>query len=63
MTRKQGLQLVKMFDGVYPEPYIDEYLEYFNLTTEEFNAVLDRHANKELFEKVDGKWTPLFEVY
>jgi len=63
MTRKQGLQLVKMFDGAYPEPFIDMYLEYFNMTGEELDAVFDRHANKDLFEKVNGRWTPLFEIY
>ena len=63
MTRKQGLQLVKMFDGKYPEPFIESYLEYYDITLVEFDAVLDRHANKELFEKVDGKWLPKFTVY
>lgn len=62
MTRKQGLQLVKMFDGMYPEPFIEEYLDYFSITQEEFDAVLDRHANKDLFEKVNGRWVPMFEV-
>lgn len=62
MTRKQGLQLVKMFDGVYPEAFVETYLEYFAISQAEFDAVLDRHANKNLFEKVNGRWTPLFEV-
>lgn len=63
MTRKQGLQLVKMFDGVYPEPFIEEYLDYFDMTNDEFEAILDRHANKELFRKEGGIWVPMFEVY
>jgi len=63
MTRRQGLELVKMFDGVYPEPFVGEYLEYFDLSPEELEGVFDRHVNKELFKKVDGKWTPKFEIY
>jgi N-acetyl sugar amidotransferase len=62
MSRKQGVQLVKMFDGVYPEPYIDTYLNYFEMSFEEFDATLDKHVNKDLFEKVDGRWVPIFEV-
>lgn len=63
MTRKQGLVLVKRYDGEFPEQHIPNYLEYFDMTREEFDAALDRHANKQLFTKVDGRWTPTFEPH
>lgn len=62
MHRKQGIELVKVYDNQYPEPYIDAYLDYFHMTMKEFDAVLDRWANKDLFKKVDGRWTPMFEI-
>lgn len=63
MTRKQGLQLVKRFDGEYPEQHIPSYLQYYDMTKEAFDAVLDTWANKELFVKKDGRWLPQFEPY
>jgi len=60
MTRKQGLALVKRYDGEYPEPYVQDYLEFFQMTMEEFDEALDRHANRDLFQKVDGRWRPRF---
>jgi hypothetical protein len=30
------------------------------MTKEEFDAVLDKYANKELFEKIDGIWQPKY---
>ena len=30
------------------------------MTKKEFDEVLDKYANKELFEKIDGKWQPKF---
>jgi hypothetical protein len=39
---------------------IDTFLEYYRMTKEEFDAVLDRYANKYLFEKIDGIWSPKF---
>ncbi|RYE46750.1 MAG: N-acetyl sugar amidotransferase, partial [Sphingobacteriales bacterium] len=63
MTRKQAVNLVKKFDNAYPEPYIQKYLEYYSMTQEEFDAVLDKWANKDLFEKVNGRWMPTFEVH
>lgn len=61
LTRKQALALVKKYDGEYPEPYIERYLKYYDMTQEEFDAVLDRQANKKLFKKENGRWVPLFE--
>lgn len=60
MTRDQALNLVKMYDNSYPHALINTYLEYYKMTKEEFDAVLDKHVNKELFEKKDGIWSPKF---
>ena len=60
MTRDQALNLVKMYDNAYPEQLIDTYLAYYDMTKQEFDAVLDKYANRSLFEKIDGVWQPRF---
>jgi N-acetyl sugar amidotransferase len=60
MTRDQALNLVRMYDNAYPRDLIPVYLDYYKMTKEEFDAVLDRYANKQLFEKIDGVWQPKF---
>jgi N-acetyl sugar amidotransferase len=62
MTRDQAVELVRLYDNYYPEEFIDQYLDYYEMTYEEFNAVLDKWANKELFIKVNGKWQPTFSI-
>jgi hypothetical protein len=62
LDREQGLQLVRKYDNAYPEPFIDMYLEYMSMTQKEFEAALDKHANKRLFNKVNNRWMPIFEV-
>ena len=62
MTREQAVHLVRLYDGHYPEEFLPAYLEYYGMSQAEFDAVLDRWANQELFAKVDGRWTPRFEV-
>jgi N-acetyl sugar amidotransferase len=62
MTREQAVNLVRLYDGHYPEEFISTYLEYYGMTQDEFDAILDRWVNQDLFEKVDGRWTPNFEV-
>ncbi|SVC76001.1 uncharacterized protein METZ01_LOCUS328855, partial [marine metagenome] len=45
-----------------PNEFIETYLEYFQMTMDEFDAIIDKWVNRDLFEKVDGRWKPSFEV-
>lgn len=60
MDRAQAVNLVRLYDGQYPHEFLEIYLDYYRMTQAEFDAVLDRWANRSLFEKVDGYWKPLF---
>ena len=62
MDREQAVNLVNLYDGSYPEDFIDTYLDYFEMTKEEFDLVLDKWANKNLFSKSNGLWEPNFVV-
>lgn len=62
MDREQAVNLVRLYDGHYPEEFMQQYLAYYQMTQEEFDAVLDRYANQDLFEKIDGRWKPKFVV-
>jgi len=62
MDRQQALNLVRIYDGHYPEEFIDTYLDYYQMSKQEFDAVLDKYANTKLFEKRDGRWMPIFTL-
>jgi N-acetyl sugar amidotransferase len=62
MAREQAVNLVRLYDGHYPEEFVQQYLGYFQMTQAEFDGVLDRYANKDLFEKLNGRWKPKFVV-
>jgi N-acetyl sugar amidotransferase len=62
MNRDQAINLVNLYDGHYPEEFLDVYLDYYQMGRDEFHAVIDKYANRDLFEKVNGKWTPRFRV-
>jgi hypothetical protein len=51
MDRDQAVNLVRLYDGHYPEEFIEAYLEYYQITPKEFDAVLDRWVNREIFKK------------
>jgi len=62
MTRDQAVNLVRLYDGHFPEEYLSLYLDYYELSEEEFLEILDKYANKDLFIKIDKRWSPKFEV-
>jgi len=62
MDRAQAVNLVRLYDGAYPEQYIKAYLEYYKINQKEFDETLDKFANRELFEKSNRFWKPLFVV-
>lgn len=62
ITREEGIELIKKYDGEFSTDCVPLFLDYYKMTREEFDAVLDRHANKELFEKRNSLWTPKFTI-
>ena len=62
MDRAQAVNLVRLYDGQLPHEFLDIYLDYYRMTRAEFDAGLDRWVGRDLFEKVDGYWKPLFAV-
>ncbi len=61
-TREDGKWYVNEYDGLCGQQYIDAACRYLSITEEEFWEVVDRYVNRDLFEKVNGKWTPKFTV-
>jgi len=62
LTREQGIQLIELYDNNFPEEYLPEYLDYYEMSADEFFAVIDHHANKSLFRKDGRFWVPTFEI-
>lgn len=62
MTRTQATNLVNLYDNQYPSQFINLYLDYYQMTKKEFDAVLDKWVNKNLFEKRNDIWMPKFVV-
>ena len=59
MSRSQAVQLVKLYDDIYPDKLFEEYCEYYKMSMKEFQANIDKWANKDLFEKKTGGYPNL----
>lgn len=63
MSRDQGIDLVKRFDGNYDEVLVEKFCDYIGLSINEFWSVIDKFVNKKLFEKIsESFFLPKFEV-
>jgi N-acetyl sugar amidotransferase len=62
MDRDQAVELVRIYDGQYPEEFEKMYLDYFEMTADDFHQVLDKWTNRTLFE-IDGRLrSPTFVI-
>ena len=61
-SREDGKWYVNEYDGLCGQQYIEKACKYLSITEAEFWEVVDKYVNRDLFEKVNGKWTPKFTV-
>jgi N-acetyl sugar amidotransferase len=51
MTRSEGLELVKAYDGKYPYDGVNNFVEYSGISKEEIDAIIDSFTNPILFKQ------------
>jgi N-acetyl sugar amidotransferase len=56
ITREEGVHLVHKYDQEFPQRYFKEFLEYIDITEQQFFETVERFRSPHLWEKVDGKW-------
>lgn len=56
ITREEGVELVRQFDGEFPDKYFDEFLEYTGLSEAEFHSVIDSWRSQHIWEKSTNGW-------
>ena len=57
ITRKEGVELVRKFDGEFPTKHYKTFLEYCDLKEEEFHDIIDSWRNENLWTNIDGNWS------
>lgn len=62
ITREEGIELVKKHDGEFPYEYLSDYLEFFDMTGEEFWNTIDSFRSPDIWEKVDDEWRLKFDI-
>ena len=56
MTREKALELAKKYDHEFPHEFFNEVLLYLDINEEEFNDIVDKHRNLEIWKKTGNDW-------
>lgn len=56
LTREEGVELVKHFDGEFPDKYFREIMDYIEMNPERFLELCDQFRSPHLWKKENGEW-------
>ena len=56
LTREKAFELVKEHDSKLDEKCVEDFCNFCGYTKEEFWNIVDKFYNRDLFEKISGKW-------
>jgi N-acetyl sugar amidotransferase len=56
ITREEGVALVKKFDREFPEKYFQEFLDYINMSEDEFTMTVDKARSPHLWKREGNDW-------
>jgi N-acetyl sugar amidotransferase len=56
ITREEGINLMKKFEGEFPSKYLNEFLNYLNITEKEFEEIVDEWRPQHLWNKTNKGW-------
>ena len=64
LSRKQAVRLVRRYDREFPQKYFKEFLEYIDISKDEFWEIVNayRVISPHLWDKVDGQWRLRYQV-
>ncbi len=56
ISRDEGIQLIKKYDGEFPSKYFAETLDYLLISEEEYWSVINTWRSPHLWTKINGRW-------
>ena len=56
ITRQEGVELVRQFDGELPKRYMSDFCDYIGITSKEFNKIVDSYRSPHLWIYLNNKW-------
>ena len=62
IDREEGIALVKKYDEEFPSKFYKEFLDYIDITEDEFHQIVDNFRSPHLWEKINNQWKLKFKI-
>ena len=56
LTREEAQNLVKKYDGEFPDKYFSEIMKFLEIKEEKFFKLCDQFRSSHLWKKINKKW-------
>lgn len=57
ISREEAIKLIQKYDGEFPWEYFDYYLDYINITEDEFWEIAKKYVNEDIWKPIgNNKW-------
>ena len=63
ISRKDGVELVREYDGEFPQKYFNEFLSYTNLSESDFWQSVNDWRSDHLWKNEQGEWSLKWKVW
>lgn len=63
ITREEGVALVHKYDHEFPNQFLNDFLEYFEMDNKEFFDIIDKFRNPLLWQKDGESWELKTQVF
>ncbi|MDB3954930.1 N-acetyl sugar amidotransferase [Alphaproteobacteria bacterium] len=62
ITREEGVSLVKKYDAETPKKYLENMLNYMDISNDDFWEIIDKNRSKKLWKKENNSWVLSHQV-
>ena len=62
ITREEGINLVKKYDGEFPKKYFNDFLNYLSIDEKTFFEKIDSFRSPHLWKKIKNNWSLIKEI-
>lgn len=62
ITREEGVNLIEKYDGEFPKKNFSEFLDFINITEQEYWEIIDKARPSHLWSRNGNKWKLIHKV-
>lgn len=63
ITRQEGLDLMKKYEGEFPKKYYKEFLQYLDINEKTFEDIVDSWRLDHIWKNINNEWVMIQPIW